>query len=154
MTFGRGNPCPDRLVNDFLISGRRPTKHTTTCSGAYVEPYVPLAPANARAFDTIKAALVSFGQQFTLVPEYAYWDGSSPLATGCGVTGSVRVRATTSGEAYTFTNCSFTSSVRITGTGTRNNAGLTTLNVTVTGRWNQHVRFTDGNRGTTVTLVD
>ena len=154
VTFGRGNPCPDRLVNDFLISGRRPTKHTTTCSGAYVEPYVPLAPANARAFDTIKAALVSFGQQFTLVPEYAYWDGSSPLATGCGVTGSVRVRATTSGEAYTFTNCSFTSSVRITGTGTRNNAGLTTLNVTVTGRWNQHVRFTDGNRGTTVTLVD
>ena len=155
VTFGRGNPCPDNLVNDFLISGRRPTRRTTTCSGTYVDPYIPLAPAKASAFETIKAALVSFDQQFAVVPEYAYWDGTTPTATGCAVTGSVRIRATSHGEAYTFTNCSFTSGVRLTGTGTKNSdSGVITLDVTLAGRWNQHVRYVDGNRGKTVTFVD
>lgn len=154
VTFGRGNPCPDSLVNDFLISGRRPTQRTTTCPGSYVQPYIPLAPATASAFDSLKAALVSFEQQFAAVPEYYYWDGSSPLATGCAVTGSVRVRATASGQAYRFSNCSFTSGVRLTGTGTTNSSGLTTLTVTTTGRWNQHLRYVAGDHGTTVTLVD
>ena len=155
VTFGRGNPCPDKLINDFLISGRRPTQRTTTCPGSYVDPYIPLAPAKASAFENLKAALASFDQQFAGLPEYAYWDGTTPLATGCAVTGSVRVRATLNGSSYSFANCSFTAGVRLTGTGTFNgDSGLTTLTVTTTGRWNQHVRFTDGNRGTTVTLVD
>ncbi len=155
VTFGRGNPCPDNLVNDFLISGRRPTQRKTTCPGSYVQPYIPLAPAKASVFENLKAALVSFDQQFAAVPEYAYWDGITPTATGCAVTGSVRMRATSHGEAYTFTNCSFTDGVRITGTGTKNNdSGQTTLDVTLTGRWNQHVRYVDGSHGKTVTLVD
>jgi hypothetical protein len=155
VTFGRGNPCPDNLVNDFLISGRRPTQRTTTCSDAYVDPYIPLAPARASAFKNLKAALISFNQQFAVLPEYAYWTGTAPLATGCAVTGSVRVRTTGSGAAYRFANCSFTTGVRLTGTGTFNtDSGLTTLNVTTTGRWNDQVRYVDGSRGTTVTLVD
>lgn len=155
VTFGRGNPCPDNLVNDFLISGRLPTQRTTTCAGSYVQPYIPLAPAKASGFENLKAALVSFDQQFAAVPEYTYWDGTSPLATGCAVTGSVRVRATTSGEAYTFTNCSFTAGVRITGTGTKNSdSDLATLEITTAGRWNQQLRYLDSAHGTTVTLVD
>ena len=155
VTFGHGNPCPDNLVNDFLISGRRPTQRTTTCPDAYVEPYIPLAPATASAFENLKAALISFDQQFAVLPEYAYWAGTAPLATGCAVTGSVRVRATRSGASYSFANCSFTAGVRLTGTGTVNSdSGQTTLNVTTTGRWNEQVHYVDGSRGTTMTLVD
>ena len=155
VTFGRGNPCPDNLVNDFLISGRRPAQRTTTCSDAYVDPYIPLAPARASAFKNLKAAFISFDQQFAVLPEYAYWGGTAPLATGCAVTGSVRVRATRSGAAYRFANCSFTTGVRLTGTGTFNSdSGLTTLNVTTTGRWNDQVRYVDNSDRTTVTLVD
>ena len=70
------------------------------------------------------------------------------------MTGAVRVRATRSGAAYSFANCSFTVGVRLTGTGTFNSdSGLTTLNVTTTGRWNEQVRYVDGSRGTTVTIV-
>jgi pimeloyl-ACP methyl ester carboxylesterase len=154
VTFGRGNPCPDNLVNDFLISGRRPTQRTTRCPGAYVQPYIPLAPTKASTFANLKAALVSFDRQFAAIPEYTYWDASSPLATGCAVTGSVRVRATTRGEAYTFTNCSFTRGVRITGTGLKTSSGATTLTITTTGRWHQHLRYVNGRHSTTVTFVD
>ena len=155
VTFGRGNPCPDNLVTDFLISGRRPTQRTTTCPDSYVDPYTPLAPVQATAFEDLKAALTSFNRQFAVLPEYAYWSGTAPLATGCAVTGSVRVRATLSGSTYSFSNCSFTAGVQITGTGTFNsNSGRTTLDVTTTGRWNQHVRFTDGSHSKIVTLVN
>ena len=42
--YGRGVPCIDKPVNDFLLRGRTPTSRRTTCPGVVVAPYRAVRP--------------------------------------------------------------------------------------------------------------
>jgi len=39
--FGYGDRCPDDLVTAFVVDGRRPGDHETTCPGDVIFPYTP-----------------------------------------------------------------------------------------------------------------
>ena len=151
VTFGRGNPCPDNLVNAFLATGTLPAQRETSCPGVNVQPYVAIAPRQATSFAGLRQALTSFDTQLRYTPEYRYWAGDRPTGFGCGVSGSVRVTPTASGERYQFSGCAFTSGVTVSGSGTRLSSGRLVLNLVVSGRWTDHVRFVRSDDGATLT---
>ncbi len=154
VAFGRGNTCPDKLVLDFLTSGKLPPRRSTVCPGSIVANYIPLAPRRASDFTSMRASLVSFRQQFDYIPEYRYWDGESTQGTACTVGGSVHFKATATGATLRFDHCSFTPGVVYTGKGTENaQTGRFALRGTLTGRWNNDVRFVATDDRATVTIV-
>jgi pimeloyl-ACP methyl ester carboxylesterase len=57
VTFGYGIACPDELVTSFLVDDTVPAQRETVCEGQVADPYVPVAPRNAKAFSDPAAAL-------------------------------------------------------------------------------------------------
>ena len=58
---------------------------------------------------------------------------------------------TASGERYQLSGCAFTSGVTVSGSGTRLSSGRLVLNLVVSGRWTDHVRFVRSDDGATLT---
>jgi len=152
VTFGRGNPCPDDLILNFLETGRRPVKRATVCPGSVVGGYLALPPARARSFASLSDAMVSFQKQFSHIPEYWYWSGQEAQATACPVAGTMRFRATDSGYAITYDGCSFTRGVAISGTGRDTDEGRFSVNGTIAGRWRGPINFVHDGRHIDATL--
>ncbi|MGI9186031.1 MAG: alpha/beta fold hydrolase [Gaiellales bacterium] len=152
VTFGRGNPCPDNVILDFLETGKRPTRRTKVCPGVVVRDYLPLPLARARSFASLKDAMVSFQQQFRRVPEYWYWSGQEAQATACPVAGTMRFRATEAGTAVAFSGCSFTRGVAISGTGRDASDGRFSIDGTIAGRWRGPITFVHDGAMLDVTL--
>ena len=120
--FGRGNSCPDDLVTEFLVHDRRPERRRTTCPGYLVDDYVPIAPADAGSFAGTEEALASAETEIGYLPEYYYWDGVEPSATGCGQGGTLGL--TGDGVTYRFDldRCAFSNGFAMTGRGSYDSA--------------------------------
>jgi len=149
VTYGNGE-CPDTIVDAFLTSDRRPTKRETFCSDELVRAYQPIARPTSQAYGSLRAALRSVQAQIDSSPEYAAWADPSPIAFGCGASGSIRATWDGTREHYTFRNCAFTPGVALAGTGLRNGERFT-MTVQVSGHWQGSYLYV--NHGGTITLT-
>jgi pimeloyl-ACP methyl ester carboxylesterase len=135
--FGRGNACPDDIVTALLVEGKQPGLAETTCKGVVADGYVPLPPADARAFKDALEAMISAENEIVYSPEYYYWDQAGESGIGCGKSGSALFDLT-NGEngatRFTLINCAFSTGFALTGTGRYNpNMDRFTLRVDVSG---------------------
>jgi len=136
VTYGRGEDCPDALVNAFLLEGERPAAREVACEGDLVAAYVPLAPADASAFADPLAALAAVDAEIAQLPEYLSWDGQEALAIGCPAGGRLVLDAVddVGRSALTLDACAFVTGLVLTGTGIDDGEiGTLTLDVGVGG---------------------
>ena len=125
----------------------------STCEGRLVEPYVPLAPARAGLFRSLRDALRSAETELEHLPEYYYWDGTTPTAVGCPAGGgTLRLPGTDTRAHVRFRRCGFTPGVLLTGTGSYSyEDDRFVLDVRLDGRWHGPVRYVRESSGITVT---
>lgn len=153
VTFGYGKDCPDALVTNFLVNDVVPAQRETVCEGVVADDYVPLAPRTAKGFQDPAEALSSVETEIDYLPEFFYWDGSTPTSAGCTYGGTFGFDLSGSGAKYNFdlNRCEFTSNFKITGTGSYN-IGIDrfVLNLKTTGRWTCDLRYV--RKGDRITL--
>lgn len=116
--FGRGIPCPDNLVTNFLVDDIVPANRENTCPGVVADPYVPLAPAEARDFKTPLDAMASAENEIFYLPEFYYWDFATPTGTGCTYGGTLRFQPQGDITKFDLQKCSLSRGFEITGEGT------------------------------------
>ncbi len=149
VTFGWGSACPDELVSAFLIEGRVPRQRRTRCAGVLAEAYVPLAPADARAFADPLEALLAADDAIYYLPEYYYWDGVTPTQVGCPYGGTLAFAAVDDGEAFSLSECAFSAGWTMTGIGTYSAADEHFhLDVAVSGLAEGHLSYSSAADGT------
>ena len=128
--FGWGVSCVDELVTAFLVDDRVPAQRETTCDGDVISEFVPLAPLDAAGFANPLEALSSVDDEIFYLPEYYYWDLTTPTAVGCPFGGSLSFASSDAGEDLKFTNCAFSNGFVMNGRGVYDyNAGLFVLAV-------------------------
>ncbi|MBI5950983.1 MAG: alpha/beta fold hydrolase [Chloroflexi bacterium] len=132
--FGRGVSCVDDLVTDFLVNDRTPSQRETTCEGAVVSDFVQPAPADAKQFSSLLDVFQSVDDEIYYLPEYYYWDMSTPTAVGCPFGGTLSFETIDAGDALTLDGCSFSRGFAMTGSGSNNyDEDSFTLEVDVSG---------------------
>lgn len=144
--FGRGVECPDKIGTAFLVNDKVPKQRETECEGVVADAYVPLAPANASAFDSPLEAFQSAESEINYLPEYYYWDGATATSVGCP-SGGGAFKFEADGASYNFTlhNCAFSRGWTMTGTGSYNpDKDRFVLEVTAKGVAYKYVR--DGDK--------
>lgn len=142
--FGRGNACPDELVTDFLVNDVVPSERETVCEGYLIDPHVPLAPRFASAFGSLQEALSSAETEIYYLPEFYYWDGSTPTSVGCVNGGTFGFSPNTAGTRINFSlnKCAFTHHFVMTGKGFYNvDSDRFVLEVSTTGRWKCNLKY-------------
>lgn len=144
--FGRGDECPDALVTAFLLKGERPAQQETHCPGWVVDSYVPLSPLDAAGFDDPLHAMIAFSNEVNLLPEYYYWDGSSPLSVGCPAGGWLAIEAVDKGDRFVLHGCAFFSGLILDGSGLWDGSTLT-LDVDVRGVAEGRLHFVQDETG-------
>jgi pimeloyl-ACP methyl ester carboxylesterase len=145
VTFGYGNECPDALVTDFLVDDIVPPQREIVCPGVVSDAYVPVAPAQSRAFPGPLDALSSVETEIYHLPEFFYWDGFTPTSVGCTYGGSFHFELHRSGHRYNyeFDRCQFTNNFKLTGSGLYNTElDRFVLDVRITGRWTCDLTYT------------
>jgi hypothetical protein len=146
--YGRGVPCIDNLVTNFLVKDEMPPSRETTCEGSVSADFVPLAPLNASEFTDLIDAFISVDNEIYYLPEYYYWDAYTPTTIGCPFGGTLSFAATDNGDSLSLTACSFTNGFSLTGSGTNNyDEGTFTLEVNVNGLKDgslKYIRNADG----------
>jgi pimeloyl-ACP methyl ester carboxylesterase len=103
--FGRGNACPDGIVTALLVEGKQPGLAETVCKGAVAGAYVPLPPANARAFKDALEAMASAENEIVYSPEYYYWDQARPMSIGCNMGGAASFELDRGATRFTLQGC-------------------------------------------------
>ncbi|MEP6986274.1 MAG: alpha/beta fold hydrolase, partial [Chloroflexota bacterium] len=73
--FDRDDSCPNTIMRDFLVNGKKPAQRETLCQGVIANPYIPLAPSSVRVFDTPLQALDAVYNEIFYLPDYYYWGG-------------------------------------------------------------------------------
>ncbi|CAG1013491.1 partial Carboxylesterase A, partial [Anaerolineales bacterium] len=147
--FGRGVSCVDDLVTDFLVNDQTPPERETTCEGAVVSDFVPPIPVNASQFSSLLDLFYSVDDEIYYLPEYYYWDMSTPTSVGCPFGGILSFEATDIGDALTLDNCSFSEGFTMTGSGSNNyDEGSFSLEVDVTGLKDGSLTYTRDGNGT------
>ena len=132
--FGWGNACPDDLVTAFLVDGTLPAQRETTCDGVVTRAYVPVSPLNAAEFENPLKTLDAAYTEIYYLPEYYYWDGTTPTSIGCPFGGTLGFEASDTGNSFSLADCAFTAGFVMTGTGDYNsNEDSFALDVNVTG---------------------
>jgi pimeloyl-ACP methyl ester carboxylesterase len=132
--FGWGHAFPDDLVTAYLVDGTLPDQRETTCDGVVTSEYVPLSPLNAADFENPLKAMEATYTEIYYLPEYYYWDGTTPTTTGCPFSGTMTFAPSDSGEAFTLVECAFSEGFVMTGTGAHNyDEDTFSLDVNVTG---------------------
>jgi hypothetical protein len=156
VTFGRGNPCVDRPVVRFLVSGDRPATRSITCSGSVADPYIPLPPTNAKEFSDAMDAVVAISDEMLSEPRLLFWDGSSSITSGCRFGGTMKVSLGLVGEKFTFHDCEMADGLVFSGSGQYDyGSDRVTLDITFEGGSLEWVSGSDGTltgtfRGKTV----
>ena len=134
--FGRGEPCQDDLVTNFLLFGETPASRETECPGVVMDDYVPLAPRSVRLLDGLADAFLALEDELYYLPEYYYWDGAEATNVGCGRAGTLTLVPDDEVYAFTFEACALLRDLTLTGSGSQDPAtDTTTWDVTTTGRW-------------------
>jgi pimeloyl-ACP methyl ester carboxylesterase len=132
--FGRGVPCVDDLVTAFLVHDQVPDQRGTTCEGEVITAFVPLAPLDAGEFADPLEALSSLDDEFFFLPEYYFWDLTTPTVIGCPFGGSLSFEGSDAGETLAIEDCAFSEGFVMNGRGIYDyNAAFFSLAVAVTG---------------------
>lgn len=140
--YGWGNPCPDDIVNNFLLRGEVPAQKETVCPGVVADEYVPISPINAAEFADLTEAFGWFETEITYLPEYYYWDGYTPSSAGCTLGGTFDYRYNGIRNVFSFDQCAFAEGFSVSGRGGYNyDLDRFSLNVTIEGRWQCNARY-------------
>lgn len=132
--FGRGNPCIDTPINEFLVNGTLPDKREIECGGKVMSKYIPIAPLNAQDFPSLLAAFQSAETEINYLPEYLFWDFATTVRVGCAQSGWIEYQADGNRTKLTLDNCSFSKGFAMTGSGLIHyNVDRFGLDVSVTG---------------------
>lgn len=113
--FGRGDPCPDDPVTDFLLSGDLPAERRIDCSVDPVDPYVPLPAPTVDDYADALEAMEAIDGEINNSADFWYWDGSGPLQLGCLFDGSIRYESTDRGYEVQLEGCEMTAGMPLTG---------------------------------------
>ena len=112
--FGRGDACPDDIVNAFLLEDKLPDQRETVCPGEVIAYYEPLTPVDAADFAGPLEALSAVETEINYLPEYNSWDGETTTKVGCPFGGVLTFE---SGGQLAFDDCAFASGFVLTGNG-------------------------------------
>jgi hypothetical protein len=95
---------------------------------------VPLSPLNGADFENPLKALEAAYTEIYYLPEYYYWDGTTPTTIGCPFSGTLAFASSDSGNTFTLAECAFSEGFVMTGIGAYNsNEDTFSLDVNVTG---------------------
>lgn len=134
--YGRGEPCIDDVVTNFLLFGETPADRETECPGVVMDDYVPLAVRSARQLDTLAEAFLALEDELYYLPEYYYWDGAEEVAVGCARGGALTLVPDDEVYAFALDDCSLLRELALTGSGYQDPfTGGFSWEVTTTGRW-------------------
>ena len=132
VTFGWGEACPDEILGDYLVDGKRPSSRITTCAGVIADDYIAVGRDAAADYDDALDLMASMDDQITYTNDYQYMLDADPLAVGCDFGGSITYTPVDTGTDLTLDACEFTDGLPMTGTGAfDDNSGDMTLDVTI-----------------------
>ncbi|MCA2000972.1 MAG: alpha/beta hydrolase [Chloroflexi bacterium] len=147
--FGRGVSCVDDLVTDFLVKDQTPPEREIICEGDVVGEFVPPAPVSANQFASPLDAFQAVDDEIYYLPEYYYWDMSTPTTVGCPFGGTLSFAPTDTGDSLTLEGCSFSAGFILTGSGSNNyDEGSFTLEVDVSGLKDGSLAYVRDGEGT------
>jgi pimeloyl-ACP methyl ester carboxylesterase len=151
--FGRGNACPDDIVADYLVKGKRPESRSTVCDGAVVDDYVAIARPAPTDYPDALSLMSSMDDQVTNTVDYWEWDAEDPLAMGCDFGGTLTYTPTDTGSDLALAACEFTDGLSMTGTGAIDDeTGGLTLKVEIPDGSLDYARDGDGNQSVSGTF--
>ena len=117
VTFGRGNPCVDKPIVDFLVDGRVPALRTTYCTDVVASPYIPVRRVDTPHYADALEFMGTVEDELFADPIYALWGGQGDLTIGCRFGGTVTIRAAGDRDEFTFDGCAFARWMDLAGTG-------------------------------------
>lgn len=139
-TFGRGIPCPDDIVKEFLAFDELPEDRVTDCPGTLTAPYTPLPLGGPEAYPNVLEALVAVEEQVLHLPDYLFWDGL-PRSAACPFGGRLSL-AWQGDEKVTLDGCALLPDWPMEGSMTLSPDGTTRMVVDVAnGRLEYESRF-------------
>ena len=151
--FGRGVPCVDDPVTNFLVKAQRPAHRQTTCPFIGSDPYVPIPAVAVGDYRSTLAAMTAMDNEINYSPDWQSWDGLGHLDFGCLDGGWIRYAASAAGIRVDLHGCAFSSGLPLTGKGSINDDGSFSLSATtVGGRKLTYLRDVNGHRSATGTL--
>ncbi|MBI1278518.1 MAG: alpha/beta fold hydrolase [Anaerolineaceae bacterium] len=116
--FNRSNSCPDSIIKDFLVNGKKPSQRETTCEGVIATPYIPLAPSSVRAFDTPLQIMDAVYNEIFYLPDYYYWNGNTLTLASCSAGGVIGFSPSLDdGDQFRLSDCAFFNGFTMTGSG-------------------------------------
>jgi pimeloyl-ACP methyl ester carboxylesterase len=146
--FGRGAPCPDKLITAYLLRGDRPAHRRTVCGRVGPDPYVRIPAARIGQYAGAMPAMRAMDDEINYNADYWAWDGLGQLRVGCLFGGSITYRAYGKGYRAAMDACAFTSGLSLTGNATINDvAGTFALDVRAPGGTRlRYLRDANGSR--------
>ncbi len=150
--FNRDDTCPDNIVKDFLLDGKKPVQRETTCEGVIATPYIPRSPSSVRAFDTPLQAMDAAYNEIFYLPDYFYWNGANLGLAACSMGGVIGFSTSRGdGDQFRFSDCAFFNGFLMTGVGSYKDK-IFTLDVRINGFENGRLKYTrDADGKITVT---
>ena len=131
VTFGRGDPCPDRPILRFLLEGQLPASRTVYCDGDVADPYIPLTPLFVSEFSDALEAMSAVESELYADALYTFWDGEGAISLGCRYGGTVSLTVDDARDEFTFNGCEYARGMPLDGTG-RYEVDSDTLSLNVT----------------------
>lgn len=113
--FGRGNPCPDDQITEFLLSDTLPAERQVSCPEMGPDPYLAIPAATLTDDLDPLDAMLQTDDEINVSPDYWNWDGVDPLAVGCLEGGLMRFVATDVGYRVHLRRCELTDGLPLTG---------------------------------------
>ncbi len=150
--FNRDDTCPDNIVKEFLLDGKKPAQRETTCEGVIATPYIPLSPSSVRVFDTPLQAMDAAYNEIFYLPDYFYWNGANLGLAACSMGGVIGFSSSRGdGDQFRFSDCAFFNGFLMTGVGSYKEK-VFTLDVRINGFENGRLQYTkDADGKITVT---
>ena len=117
-----GDECPTERMTQFLVEGTLPSARTSTCVGAIIDLYIPIAPLPATTADDVVSGLYweLFGDPLVLG-----WSGDEPLSFGCAIGGTATFAPADEDwrTAVTLDKCMYVPGAQLSGSGTLDLSG-------------------------------
>jgi pimeloyl-ACP methyl ester carboxylesterase len=121
--YGRGLPCPDNVVHDLMVNGRRPAVAEQLCSQNFLDTYLPLTLKGAAEKSDPFAVARAVDRELVLSIPYSGWDGTTAMTFACDFGGRISVIASFRGTEFAFDACRFWPDIVVSGTGFETTSG-------------------------------